>query len=115
VVGKNMRRLPAGEDDMHISPPENRWTMGNILSSSIGLVTLLSVLGTSIANSNNVPNIQKQANDNTTAISSINATIKDMQQTRTDDRQEILSRLDRIEAKLDTKADKTDQARGWTR
>lgn len=100
---------------MQIPHIENRWTTGNLMAAVAACLTLITVLGGAITNSNTVPQVAHNTATNTTDIARLSATLADQQAEQAQTRQEVLSRLDRIEAKLDTKVDKDATARGWTR
>jgi hypothetical protein len=110
-------------NDMPRLPPiESRWTWGNIFAAVPATLALLGVIGMLSNQIMNAPAMQTQVRSNTESVLVMKHDIDDLKSARHDDagiaattRQEILGRLDRIENKLDQKADKSSQARGWVR
>jgi C4-dicarboxylate-specific signal transduction histidine kinase len=107
---------------MQLPQVEHRITTGNLIAAAAGMLTLIVVLGSAISQANSVPQIAQSTNANTASIAELRASTKQMQINREDDlrenqqlRVELIGRMDRIENKLDSKADKDTQARGWTR
>jgi hypothetical protein len=101
---------------------ENRWTWGNVISAVPAVLALLAVMYMMFSNASAVPTLRAQVSINTTSILHLGDAVQALQNARRDDAQtakdtraEILTRLDRIETKLDQKADKDAQAHGWTR
>lgn len=107
---------------------ENRWTVGNVISSIAALLTLLGVIGGAVSRAANVEQsagqvsalVQRQS-DSASAIGALQKDVEMLKQRRGEDagtvqsmRGEILTRLDRIETKLDQKADKQ-SLREWTK
>jgi hypothetical protein len=107
---------------------ENRWTLGNIISTAAAALTLIGVLWNAASRASNVEQsagqvgvlVQRQT-DNESAIAQLRTDVDVLKQRRNEDagtvqsmRSEILSRLDRIENKLDQKADKQ-SLREWTK
>lgn len=107
---------------------ENRWTVGNVISSAMATMTLVGVLWGFASRATTVEHsagqvgelVQRQA-DNSSAIVDLRKDVEMLKQRRGEDantvqgmRSEILSRLDRIENKLDQKADKQ-SLREWTK
>ncbi len=115
-------KKPQEGDDVHLPPIEKRWTYGNVIASVAAVLSLAASVGSWSNAAQSLPGIKQQTDKNTTDISSLRADVDNLKQERRDDienarvmRLEIIGRLDRIESKLDQKADKDIQARGWTR
>lgn len=107
---------------------ENRWTWGNVLSSTLAALTLISVIAGAVSRATNVERsagevgtLSQKQSANESAIAQLRTDVDVLKQRRTEDastvqgmRAEILTRLDRIENKLDQKADKQ-ALREWTK
>ncbi|NID14979.1 hypothetical protein [Luteibacter yeojuensis] len=107
---------------------ENRWTMGNLVSSLAATATLLTVVGsmawkifTIDASAAQVSQAMALSTQNKTDIVQLRSDVDMLKQRRAEDagavqnmRTEIVGRLERIEGKLDQKADKQ-PLREWTK
>lgn len=107
---------------------ENRWTVGNVISTAMATLTLLGVIGGAVSRATNVERsaaevvtLSQKQSANESAIVQLRTDVDVLKQRRNEDastvqgmRGEILTRLDRIENKLDQKADKQ-SLREWTK
>ncbi|KAF1008982.1 MAG: hypothetical protein GAK28_00614 [Luteibacter sp.] len=107
---------------------DNQWTLGNIVSAATATITLLTVVGSMAwrvfsidASAAQVSQALAQSGQNKTDIVQLRSDVDMLKQRRAEDagavqnmRTEIVGRLERIEGKLDQKADKQ-PLREWTK
>ncbi len=114
---------------MNIPKPEKTWTWGNIISIAVSVTMLISMFYSGAAkfawtdkSVAEIPSLRDRVTKLEEGQVDLNHSISDMKDRRAEDiqamqamRAEIVGRLDRIENKLDQKADKQTQLREWTR
>lgn len=100
---------------MHLPQIENRWTVGNVVTMVAALLALVTTVGGAITQANTVPSLSLRVAQNASDISRLVAERDDDQRAAQTMKQDIIDRLNRIESKLDTKADKDAEAKGWVR
>lgn len=100
---------------MRLPHIDNTWTVGNVVTMVAAVLALITTVGGTIAQANTVPSLALRVGVVESAVARLTAERDDDQRAAIVMKQDIIDRLNRIESKLDTKADKDAEAKGWVR
>ena len=100
---------------MQLPHVTNTWTVGNVVASIAAALALITTVGGAISQASTIPSLSLRVAQNASDIARLSAERDDDQRAALVMKQDIIDRLNRIENKLDQKADKAAQAKGWVR